>query len=29
VPFFPTEDRKRICPTCDFNGICGTRWLAS
>jgi ATP-dependent helicase/nuclease subunit B len=28
VPFFPTEDRKRRCPTCDFNGICGTRWLA-
>ncbi len=28
VPFSPTEDRKRACPTCDFNGICGTRWLA-
>jgi ATP-dependent helicase/nuclease subunit B len=28
VPFFPTEDRKRACPSCDFNGICGTRWLA-
>jgi len=28
VPFSPTEDRKRRCPTCDFNGICGTRWLA-
>jgi hypothetical protein len=28
VPFSPTEDRKRICPTCDFNGICGTRWLS-
>lgn len=27
VPFSPTEDRKRFCPTCDFNGICGTRWL--
>ena len=28
VPFFPAQDRKRTCPTCDFNGICGTRWLA-
>jgi hypothetical protein len=28
VPFTPTEDRKRVCPTCDFNNICGTRWLA-
>ena len=28
VPFVPTEDRKRACPTCDFNTICGTRWLA-
>ena len=28
VPFTPTEDRQRVCPTCDFNNICGTRWLA-
>jgi len=28
VPFTPTEDRKRACPACDFNNICGTRWLA-
>lgn len=28
IPFSPTKDRKRACPTCDFNGICGTRWLA-
>ena len=28
VPFSPTENRKRVCPTCDFNAICGTRWLA-
>jgi ATP-dependent helicase/nuclease subunit B len=28
VPFFPTENRKRMCPTCDFNAICGTRWLS-
>ncbi|HVO39382.1 MAG TPA: hypothetical protein VMV03_10195, partial [Spirochaetia bacterium] len=27
IPFAPAEDRKRVCPTCDFNGICGTRWL--
>jgi len=27
VPFAPAVDRKRVCPTCDFNGICGTRWL--
>ncbi|HVP19346.1 MAG TPA: PD-(D/E)XK nuclease family protein, partial [Spirochaetia bacterium] len=27
VPFAPTENRKRTCPTCDFNAICGTRWL--
>lgn len=27
VPFEPAEDRKRVCPSCDFNGICGTRWL--
>jgi len=28
VPFSPTEDRKRMCPSCEFNAICGTRWLA-
>ena len=27
VPFAPAKDRRRVCPTCDFNGICGTRWL--
>ncbi len=27
VPFSPTENRKRMCPTCDFNAVCGTRWL--
>lgn len=25
VPFSPTENRKRICRTCDFTNICGTR----
>ena len=28
VPFSPTENRKRMCPSCEFNTICGTRWLA-
>ena len=27
VPFAPARDRRRVCPTCDFNAICGTRWL--
>jgi hypothetical protein len=28
VPFLPAQDMKGTCPACDFNGICGTRWLA-
>jgi ATP-dependent helicase/nuclease subunit B len=27
VPFRPAEDRKGICPGCDFHYLCGTQWI--
>lgn len=26
VPFNPAADRKKACPLCDFQYICGTQW---
>ncbi|MEW6002734.1 MAG: PD-(D/E)XK nuclease family protein [Nitrospirota bacterium] len=26
-PFRPTENRKELCPLCDFQYICGTQWV--
>lgn len=27
LPFTPPRDRKRVCPLCDFQHICGTQWV--
>ncbi len=27
-PFYPTVDRKKNCPTCDYTCICGTQWVS-
>ncbi|HAM52729.1 MAG TPA: hypothetical protein DCP92_19295 [Nitrospiraceae bacterium] len=27
VPFVPATDRKKACPKCDFQYICGTQWI--
>ncbi|HLG21383.1 MAG TPA: PD-(D/E)XK nuclease family protein, partial [Candidatus Manganitrophaceae bacterium] len=27
LPFGPASDQKRICPTCDYQYICGTQWI--
>lgn len=27
IPFGPTADRKRTCPKCDFQYVCGTQWI--
>ncbi len=28
VPFTSTSDRKKSCPKCDFQYVCGTQWVA-
>ncbi|MHB8882049.1 MAG: PD-(D/E)XK nuclease family protein [Thermodesulfovibrionales bacterium] len=28
-PFLPAPDMKRTCPSCDFQCICGTRWIVA
>ncbi|HKN18699.1 MAG TPA: PD-(D/E)XK nuclease family protein, partial [Dissulfurispiraceae bacterium] len=27
VPFVPAADRKKVCPTCAYQYICGTQWV--
>lgn len=27
VPFAQANDRKKVCPSCDFQYICGTQWI--
>ncbi len=27
VPFSQAHDRKKVCPSCDFQYICGTQWV--
>jgi CRISPR/Cas system-associated exonuclease Cas4 (RecB family) len=27
IPFMPASDRKKACPSCDFQYICGTQWI--
>jgi hypothetical protein len=27
-PFYPTADRKKNCPICDYTCICGTQWVS-
>ncbi len=27
VPFDQPNDRKKVCPSCDFHYICGTQWV--
>lgn len=27
VPFHPTKDLDRNCPSCPFTGLCGTQWV--
>jgi hypothetical protein len=27
IPFFPAEDKKRLCPSCNFQYLCGTQWV--
>ncbi len=27
VPFVQATDRKKVCPSCDFQYICGTQWV--
>ena len=27
IPFIPASDRKKACPSCDFQYICGTQWI--
>jgi CRISPR/Cas system-associated exonuclease Cas4 (RecB family) len=27
IPFSSADDRKRVCPKCDFQYICGTQWV--
>jgi CRISPR/Cas system-associated exonuclease Cas4 (RecB family) len=27
VPFVQANDRKKVCPSCDFQYICGTQWV--
>ena len=29
IPFKPTQDRKNLCPGCDFQHICGTQWIVN
>ena len=28
VPFAATSNRKKSCPKCDFQYMCGTQWVA-
>jgi CRISPR/Cas system-associated exonuclease Cas4 (RecB family) len=28
MPFYPTSDRKKNCPICDYTCICGTQWVS-
>ncbi|MCL4474619.1 MAG: PD-(D/E)XK nuclease family protein [Nitrospirae bacterium] len=27
IPFLPASDRKKACPPCDYQYICGTQWI--
>lgn len=27
IPFSPSSDRKKACPKCDFQYVCGTQWI--
>lgn len=27
LPFIPAEDKKKSCPACDFQYLCGTQWI--
>jgi len=27
VPFLPTNDKKKMCPGCEFQTFCGTQWI--
>lgn len=27
LPFVPATDKKKACPSCDFQYICGTQWV--
>jgi hypothetical protein len=29
VPFNPAIDKKKVCPLCDFQYICGTQWVVN
>ncbi len=28
MPFYPTANRKKNCPICDYTCICGTQWVS-